>query len=354
MQALPKVPGSLLNSVKHRDNTSATSFSPCGNGLCPDWVLSNNSNVSVAVDLAYFTSYTPFVTHIVNNAVSSNTMHVSGIGTVELRVLKHKVNKGKQSQRTITLHNVLHAPGLLCNILGYPFLEESEGTLNFEDYSLKRRDGSIVAQLELRPKQAPQLDGSPESSGLPCLKLCRSPERAFAESKLEPGAAYFISVTWPQAERQRYVDHCSAGVIAALETSAATTASVQPYTPGEKEWLRNKSGHGDEYHFLQAHGLSIYKDKDREEGRELVRALMEDDELPEVDEDEEDEEDDEWDPTGHQADYAFSHDELEFIEKHYGNSEHFLIIHGLKFYDNEDLEEGKAIVKAFMTEDEEK
>lgn len=44
------------------------------------------------------------------------------------------------------------------------------------------------------------------------------------------------------------------------------------YTQEEKAWL--KKNWGDEYHFLRAYGLSIYKDEDREEGRRIVRGLM--------------------------------------------------------------------------------
>jgi hypothetical protein len=49
------------------------------------------------------------------------------------------------------------------------------------------------------------------------------------------------------------------------------------YTTAEKQWLKDEWG--DEYHFLRAYRLSIYKDDDREEGRAIVRAyIREDDE----------------------------------------------------------------------------
>lgn len=47
------------------------------------------------------------------------------------------------------------------------------------------------------------------------------------------------------------------------------------YTSAELQWLQR---HWDgEFKFLQAYGLSIYKDEDREEGRRIVRAFMEQD-----------------------------------------------------------------------------
>ena len=52
--------------------------------------------------------------------------------------------------------------------------------------------------------------------------------------------------------------------------------------------------------------------------------------------------------NGHMADDHFSEKELIWIEKNYGNSASFLMSHGLKFYDGDDCEEGKHIVKAMM------
>ena len=43
---------------------------------------------------------------------------------------------------------------------------------------------------------------------------------------------------------------------------------------------------------------------------------------------------------------------MEFIEKQWGNSENFLLSFGLKSYNDEDVEEGKATVKVLMTEDD--
>lgn len=45
-----------------------------------------------------------------------------------------------------------------------------------------------------------------------------------------------------------------------------------PYTTYEKQWL--KVHYGNEYHFLQVYGLSIFKDEDREKGRAMVRQFM--------------------------------------------------------------------------------
>jgi len=56
----------------------------------------------------------------------------------------------------------------------------------------------------------------------------------------------------------------------------------------------------------------------------------------------------EEDPTSHAADYHFSPKELKWVEKRYGNARNFLVSYGLKFYDDEDCQEGKTILKALM------
>lgn len=86
---------------------------------------------------------------------------------------------------------------------------------------------------------------------------------------------------------------------------------------------------------------------DRAEGRSILRAFRNEDDVHNSSKDDED------DLQGHQADYSFSHSQLNWIEKHYGNSESFMISYGLKFYDNDDLEEAKATADAMMAQDEE-
>lgn len=56
----------------------------------------------------------------------------------------------------------------------------------------------------------------------------------------------------------------------------------------------------------------------------------------------------EEDPTSHVADYHFSAEELKWVKKHYDNATNFLLSYGLKFYDEDDCQEGKSILKALM------
>ncbi|KAM4066450.1 hypothetical protein HRG_000549 [Hirsutella rhossiliensis] len=47
----------------------------------------------------------------------------------------------------------------------------------------------------------------------------------------------------------------------------------KPLTAEEKQWFK-ESGYGNEFKFLAAHQLSIYKEGDRQEGRALTRGYM--------------------------------------------------------------------------------
>jgi hypothetical protein len=120
------------------------------------------------------------------------------------------------------------------------------------------------------------------------------------------------------------------------------------YTAEETASL--KENYGSEFHFLLQHGLKIHNEEDREEGRAILRAIMR------ADDDESDNSEEDFDDEsafeGHQADYNFTHRQLDWIEQHYRNSEQFMISYGLKFYDNEDLEEAKAIAEVMMSGDD--
>ncbi|KAK4445054.1 hypothetical protein QBC34DRAFT_441962 [Podospora aff. communis PSN243] len=52
-------------------------------------------------------------------------------------------------------------------------------------------------------------------------------------------------------------------------------ADTSTLTPEEEQWV--KDHWGSEHHFLQAYGLNIYKEEDREEGRAMTRGLMKQD-----------------------------------------------------------------------------
>ncbi|KHE82781.1 hypothetical protein GE21DRAFT_10355, partial [Neurospora crassa] len=82
--------------------------------LCPDWVWSTMSNVSVAKDREWFTTYTPFKSTV---CISGQNLAVRGIGTVNLNVKRHPARTGRRNQSILPLRTVLHVPDATCNIL---------------------------------------------------------------------------------------------------------------------------------------------------------------------------------------------------------------------------------------------
>jgi len=50
------------------------------------------------------------------------------------------------------------------------------------------------------------------------------------------------------------------------------------------------------------------------------------------------------------ADSNFTESQLQFMNKHYGNSRGFMFSFGLKMFNDDDCEEAKAILDAFMSD----
>jgi hypothetical protein len=165
-------------------------------------------------------------------------------------------------------------------------------------------------------------------------------------SALEKGVMYMLSCRWDSTERQKWLNFKARNG----SNSPPIADNDPPYTDAETAFL--KKNWRNEFHFLNLHGLKIHRDEDRAEGRSLLRALMQHDFSDDDDSFSGDDEDDEFDYEGHQADYNFSDGQLDWIEKYYGNSETFMVSYGLKFYDNDDVEEAKAIISAMMAQDE--
>ena len=156
---------------------------------------------------------------------------------------------------------------------------------------------------------------------------------------LKKDVLYMLGFQWDAEEKRKWKEFKARNGLSIPGQNAAS------YTAEEKAFLKKNCG--SEFHFLTQHGLKIHDEEDREEGRAILRAVMREDDMSS---DEEEDFDEESEFEGHQADYNFTDRQLEWIEKHYRNSEQFMISYGLKFYRNEDLDEAKAIVEAMMDE----
>jgi hypothetical protein len=63
-----------------------------------------------------------------------------------------------------------------------------------------------------------------------------------------------------------------------------------------------------------------------------------------------DDDDDEGNIAG-PADYFFTEKEVKFMRREGGSTEYFMMMHGLKFYKEEDCEVAKAITRALRSMD---
>jgi hypothetical protein len=141
-------------------------------------------------------------------------------------------------------------PSVLCNIIGSSILEQYHLTFDVPGKasigSIKDREGRSVAYFDgRRPLYQVKLRGPPVGPRV-----------------IQDGRHYIINAYWPDSERQKWEAH-QASVI---------PRSRPGYTQEEKEWLRKN--YRTEFHFLRDFGLSIYKDEDREQGRVILRSLM--------------------------------------------------------------------------------
>ena len=332
-------------------------MAPSGNPYNDDWVVASNSNVHVANHRDWFTKYTPFQSRLGDAyGMWRDSMTVEGIGDVVLPVKKDTTKMGRASQGSLTLHNVLHVPGIVCNIYAmFPACrDQQEPLIDFNGPSgvFDATTGDQLAIID-RPH-------------LPRLRLSG---QSADQTNFESGTAYMINAHWPESEQQRWHDSQTASSSngATKQIEASTKAENPSYTAKEKQWL--KQNFGNEFHFLRDYGLSIYKEDKRAEGRLIARSLMDadlassgedEDEQGYSDTDEEEEEDEissfekELDerPEAHFADHYFTDDQLDWIEKHYKCSSDFLATHALKIYDDEDCREGVAIAEEMMEDEE--
>lgn len=181
-------------------------------------------------------------------------------------------------------------------------------------------------------------------------------------TSLEKDVEYLINATWAGSEIARWQKH-KVGLTSAPPSKktlrllpAPTIPEQEPLTKSEKRWL--DANYDGEFKFLLAHNLHMHKDEDREEGRAIMRKLMAkgkaEDEAEEVGDEYENSQflkDLREDPMSHLADRHFTHEQLDWIEKHYRHSGSFLWQHGLKAFDDDDCKKGRRIAEAMMRND---
>jgi hypothetical protein len=303
--------------------------------------------ISVSKDRGWFKTFTPFTSKLDPSPFYTTNgpkhLPVLGIGTVEIPTKRSPNTSGSSSHGSLLLHEVLYAPGFLCNVIGQPLL--------FTDgYSVSTSCGS-KSRGTIKDSQGKNAAYFDPKSPLYAIKVRRTPNGpTLGAHALKKDRTYMLSCQWDTAEQREWQVYKARNGLLVPGLGAAS------YTAEETAFL--KKNYGSEFKFLFQYGLKIHNEEDREEGRAILRAIMcedseseDGDSLSQEGEDDDLDEESEFDFEGHQADYNFTERQLDWIEKYYRNSEQFMISYGLKFYDEEDLEEAKAIVEAMMTED---
>ena len=353
--------------------------------LTPDWVMATGSNAHAARDRGWFSHYTPFTTYA--QSVMGREIRAVGVGDVDIPVKVYPKRSGPRAHGVLRLRNVLHIPSAICNIVGMPTptddFGEGDGFANVQLYGMgiSGDDGELT---DTNDRRVAYLHRSPVS-GFWVVGLSGPPVGpAVTPSRLEasPGVPMSLSIRWPELEELRWLatrggvrngSNTSTGDNArpregggeghASNTASASQPSVPPYTDEEKDWLKK---HWDgEFKFLTAYGLRIHDEDDRADGRRMVRAAMHIGrvlaEQSKDSHDDEGDEEDEYDDNddghirlahtcgGYSGD--FTEEELEFIEDGWGSFADFMMVYGLKFYKDEDVDEAKAIVRALMDSD---
>ncbi|KAJ6257244.1 hypothetical protein Dda_8133 [Drechslerella dactyloides] len=222
-----------------------------------DWVFGSGSNVHGAADISWFTSYTAFPSK------TTSGLDVLGVGTVKLKVkcdLSGTLNE-------IELQDVLHVPSMICNLVGNPVIEQIGG---FQIGGFGREIGGKIVD-ESGKCEALLSKPSP-------LYMLTLSDNTPGRTTLDPAGHYWINVCWADEERARF--KALTGQNQPAESHEAKGKEISgdlPLTQEEEQWL--KKHWGGEFHFLMAYGWKIYNEEDREDGRKLMRAFMEEDRL---------------------------------------------------------------------------
>ncbi|KAF7547490.1 hypothetical protein G7Z17_g7710 [Cylindrodendrum hubeiense] len=325
---------------------------------CPAWIWSSGSNAHVAKDRSWFgDGYVPFQSFITD--IMGNETKVVGIGSVVLPVKRSLETYGPKSHGKLVLKNVLHVPTSTCNILG---------DLSWEGYNVGSRipqtDSRCITDMNDRVvacfkpiRQSPRFE----------LRLSGPPiGPRLGPSPFTAGAHYMLHVNWPEGERTRFAVFQAAPPAANPKNAEKAfidseddeededenefnpEAHFADHVFDEKELTWIESNWGNSNNFMLSYGLKFYKNEDCDEAKAIARALMHNDD-ENVDEDEDD---DESGVETDLADHIFDKEELAWIKSNWGNSSTFLVTYGLKFYNDDDWDEAKAIVRACMHDDE--
>ncbi|KAJ8107533.1 hypothetical protein OPT61_g8798 [Boeremia exigua] len=249
----------LRSDLRYDVGTLSSSSQQCGN-LCPDWIFSDSSNVHVAKDKAWFTSYHAFDSMVSSVYGIDTSTPVLGIGTVKLTVMATPGSFTTYATSVIEINNVLHVPDYICNILGRPLTDAYQVNLGG---SVREGGPPSRGGISLQGKQIAYFQPGP----ITFFSLAVMPPHGmeFGPSVFENKISDVASCHWPNEERARWqalVD----------EEERKYALDEPPYTLAETEYVFDHWG--TEFRLLAEYRLKLSDEKDRSEGRRIVRALM--------------------------------------------------------------------------------
>ena len=163
--------------------------------MSPDWVFSPDSNASVARDLGWFISYTPFTSHLDSFIVDAE-MPVVGIGSVRIPVDLG----GLFTFNAIVIDDVLHAPAAICNALG-----QGDFMDRYEIFSSSREGG----EHRIRDQTGGTVATFDKTKSKFCLKLSKPPRGPVTTPPrfVDLDAEFHINAQWPCSERECIYRH---------------------------------------------------------------------------------------------------------------------------------------------------
>ena len=153
-----------------------------------NWVWAVNSNVAVAKDRSWFTSYTPFESEVTSSLGGAPNLRVCGVGTVELKIKTSTASDKKQSSRLLVLHDVLHIPASSCNII-INLIPAYHGLVKYDQgWRMMDPQGRCIAVFKVDDGLKSLVLDIPERSGP------RPPENKVSR----------VYCSWPDKERERW------------------------------------------------------------------------------------------------------------------------------------------------------
>lgn len=230
-----------------------------------DWIFSNTSNVHVANNKKWFKTFTAFETQLGNIAIQTPGTKAEGVGDVQLEIQRIAPKGSEQTaSNKVTFKNVLYVPGYTCNVLGGPVFDGRQmgmASANGQDI-VTDGSGRTIGLLDKCKLWKAWLQGQPKG-----------------RSSLDPNSMYWINAHWSDSEIARWKayerTHPPVSLIRAAEAKKqppAAKSEAPPLTEREKKWL--KEHYGGEFQFLMTYGLKMFNEEDREEGRQILRAVM--------------------------------------------------------------------------------